>query len=275
MGKGWAAAAGFDPSEWSVVGYFYNGGSDDMHDAYRDDIKELRDRIGEDRLTEVLRINQCESCGTRFNHGALVADLGGDELVVGGICATEYFSLPNITALKQKEAAAIKKRREWAEAAAKKKAATLADNPGLEEALKTDHYIITDIGAKLEKWGDLSERQIALIFKIAKEEAERAAIAATEATEIKTPVVEGTDKITGTVLSTKYQDGYYGTTYKMLVKVETPAGVYKLWGTVPRALDENPGPKGRKVEFIADVETSKDDEFFGFYKRPRQARFLD
>jgi len=52
----------------------------------------------------------------------------------------------------------------------------------------------------------------------------------------------------------------------------------KVWGTVPEAAflnDPESGStlpldalKGREVEFTAAVERSRDDEHFGFYKRP-------
>jgi len=47
----------------------------------------------------------------------------------------------------------------------------LADNPGLEAALLTDHRIVNDIRARFLQWGKLSERQIALVLKIAQDAA--------------------------------------------------------------------------------------------------------
>lgn len=45
----------------------------------------------------------------------------------------------------------------------------LAEHPGLETALATDHYIVRDIAARFQQWGSLSEKQVALVLKLAGE----------------------------------------------------------------------------------------------------------
>lgn len=79
--------------------------------------------------------------------------------------------------------------------------------------------------------------------------------------------------ITGEILRMKYTDTPYGETHKMLVQVTTDAGVYKLWGSVPSALDGEVGfaEQGDTVTFTATVERSHNDEAFGFFKRPSKA----
>ena len=71
--------------------------------------------------------------------------------------------------------------------------------------------------------------------------------------------------VSGTVLSTKWQESDYGSTLKMLVDV----GTYRLWGSVPGALSVN---KGDTVSFMAQVEAK--EVGFGFFRRPTQAKVL-
>jgi hypothetical protein len=51
----------------------------------------------------------------------------------------------------------------------------LNQNPGLDAALNTDHRIVRDIKARFEQWGKLSPAQIALVFKLSKQQEEQAA----------------------------------------------------------------------------------------------------
>jgi hypothetical protein len=63
----------------------------------------------------------------------------------------------------------------------------------------------------------------------------RLAERADESPQVDAPA--GRQTITGTVLNTKWQDGGdYPDTFKMLVKVETGNGHYRVWATVPSAL---------------------------------------
>jgi hypothetical protein len=48
----------------------------------------------------------------------------------------------------------------------------LRQNPGLEAALQTDHRIVRDIRDSFFRFGRLSEKQIALVFKLHKEATE-------------------------------------------------------------------------------------------------------
>ena len=76
-------------------------------------------------------------------------------------------------------------------------------------------------------------------------------------------------EVTGTVLSTKWVENKYGSTLKMLV--EDRRG-FKVFGSVPSALEN---VRGRSVSFTAALEPSRDDEKFGFFKRPTKATFID
>lgn len=81
-----------------------------------------------------------------------------------------------------------------------------------------------------------------------------------------------TGKITveGEIVSFKCVDTDWGTTIKMLVKNEEG---WKVYGTVPKALNE--AEVGDVVRFTANVEASRDDTKFGFYKRPTRATLVE
>lgn len=97
-----------------------------------------------------------------------------------------------------------------------------------------------------------------------------AAKAAQEAEyEAAEPCPTGRVAITGDVITTKLQEGYYNDTWKMLVKDDRG---FKVWGSIPSSLK---AARGDRVTFMAAVEPSEDDEKFGFFKRPTKAVNLD
>ena len=89
----------------------------------------------------------------------------------------------------------------------------------------------------------------------------------------------GKQTVRGIIVSTRASDTDYGTSYKMLVKVTTPAGTWLCWSTVPQKLfdqanekiENNRGLieeiKGCEVQFSATLETGRDAHFC-FAKRP-------
>jgi hypothetical protein len=80
------------------------------------------------------------------------------------------------------------------------------------------------------------------------------------------PVPEGREKVEGVVISTKWVRGSYGDTHKMLV--EDDRG-FRIFGTVPNAIWDV--ERGARVRFVATMERSRNDEKFGFFKRPAKA----
>lgn len=101
------------------------------------------------------------------------------------------------------------------------------------------------------------------------DEAGRAAVKAAEAAGEIEPVPTGRVTVTGEVIgiSERYSD--YGVTIKLTVLDDRG---FKVWVTRPRAIDD--AERGDRVTFDATVEPSRDDEFFGFGKRPTKARIL-
>lgn len=114
----------------------------------------------------------------------------------------------------------------------------------------------------LKTWGSLTDRQCETVLA-------RAAEAAA-----KSPVVEGRGQVTGKIISTKWVDNGYGGAEKMLVADDRG---FKVWGTVPVALDDEVGDEalaGHRVEFTGTLKRSGDDEAFGFFSRPTKSHLL-
>lgn len=140
---------------------------------------------------------------------------------------------------------------------------------------------------KLNRYGELTDNQVAAALKAADRDEHRAAERAAEP-QPTTALVTGRREVVGVVLGTKNQDGYFRgeDTVKMLVQQDD---LNKVWGTVPQALfdavyelhkdDENfDGTqkllRGKRVRFTATVDRSSDDEHFGFFKRPTKAEVV-
>jgi hypothetical protein len=96
-----------------------------------------------------------------------------------------------------------------------------------------------------------------------------------------TPVPEGTQTVTGVVLSivNKYDPRYDKTTAKMTVRDDRG---FKVYGTLPRSLEysgyldgvSTGANRDDRVTFTAELTRSDRDQAFGFFKRPRDARKL-
>lgn len=208
----------------------------------------------------------CDHCGAHFHYGAMYKNENGEVAIVGNICASNKL---NMTAHEYADA----KLRTLVKRARSKAKADLAEfnlAPNRRIDLRADHYIVNDIRSKFRKWHSLSVKQWALVKKIAREGAERAARIEEDkknASPIPTELLDGRHTFKGEILATKWQASQFGDCLKMLVKDERN---FKVWGTAPNALwEEHTGSvKGMVVQFDATLEVSDDDETFGFYKRP-------
>jgi hypothetical protein len=157
--------------------------------------------------------------------------------------------------------------------------------PGLQEALENSkNPTIQDIRGKLYKWGELSKKQVKLVFWLYSQEKEATKPVEPVMEGQKVPVVEGKREISGTILSAKGKQGDYGFNIKLLI--ETTQGE-KLYGNItPKNMRELeaylgcgdlldcPGLKGTKVSFMATVAKSSQDEFFGFWQRMTKFKIL-
>ncbi len=153
--------------------------------------------------------------------------------------------------------------------------------------LREDHRIIRDIRAGLLRFGSLSEKQVALVVKLAAETRAKAL----EPAEVLVPVpdVNGRVRVSGEVVSCKWQENDYGGRLVMTVRVgDVATGAYLLWGSVPGGLadaadklrefgkNQSTGEilRGRRVAFDAAVSRSDRETHFGFFKRPTKPELL-
>jgi hypothetical protein len=282
----------FDPAEVEVVGYMDTrppilnadalfGLPKDMYDIIVSEFQQHR--------TEWLARNvelfgreypgsRCEHCGAHIRWAGIVRYTPtGQHFIVGEICAEERMSLSNRG---QHDARLVKMAAEHqaemlriAEAKATFYREHAAEAEYLFNEDRPYNDFMADLRDKLQRYGSLSDKQVACITRNIERDAERQArFAEREAKLADVPALaEGRYEITGTVRSTKWQENQFGGALKMLVEFDDGN---RVWGTVPKALGWD-GLEDRRVAFTAKVERSKDDEHFGFYSRPTGATYLD
>lgn len=136
---------------------------------------------------------------------------------------------------------------------------------------------LDDIATKAQRYGQVSEKQLALVTKLLAQ-IEQAAVdlVARQAEQAEVPdLVTGRRELVGEIVSVKWVENDYspygGGSLKMLVRLDDGTKVY---GTCPRSLDGE--LEGRRVEFTATVErsTKKPERTFGFFSRPTKARLI-
>lgn len=219
---------------------------------------------------------KCTACGTAFVYGEVWEHTPtGEHVHIGHICGTKYGLLVDRSAFEleagRRKAAAAVQAQKAANTEARK--AFLDATPGLEAALATNHPIVQDIAVKFRsQYTSLTEAQVKLVFKLANEKAAPEACDycqgahKIEECPDRKPVEEGRMEVRGRVLGTKTQESQYGTTLKMLVLLDYGS---KLWATVPAGLKGgNASLRGAKVKFVATVQRSEQDAYFGFGSRP-------
>lgn len=219
---------------------------------------------------------KCSVCGAHFSRGDVwVHEPTGEHIHIGWECAEKYELLVDRSEFEMR--AGNWKRAMGAYLQAKKnekeRSEFLEEHPGLAEALKTDHHIVRDIAGRFHADHALTDKQIALVMKLAYESHRPP-----EPT-VKAP--EGKQSFRGKVVSLKSQESAYGTTIKITVKVETQDGVWLAWGTAPAAILDAAcdalrdglaqGPKplmGATVELTATLGPGRDPHF-AIMGRPR------
>jgi hypothetical protein len=218
----------------------------------------------------------CDHCGARFNYGVVYRHNPTNELiVVGWICAEKTMDCDSRVELEYNRLVQrvhnMRKHVKAQQALTKRKNDLLALYPDMVELLECGHRIVQDIRSRFETTGYLSVAQMNLVRKLYAEEVHGA-----EKPEPKwLPVEEGRRELEGQILATKLVDGYYGSTYKMLVQIDRPEGSEKVWVTMPSNLIGQGEKKGKKVRFTCTVEKSQKDPTFGIGKRPTGASLLN
>ncbi len=215
---------------------------------------------------------QCTACGSHFVYGEVWRhEPTGEHIHLGNVCGAKYGLMVDRSAFEMaagraKAAAAKEIQRERN---AEERAEFLAKHPGLEEALAEDHGILRDIASRFKAYRSLSDKQVALALKIADEvrnppPAEK---------HVPAPIESGRQAVRGRVVSLKSYEGQFGTSLKMTVKIETPAGTWLAWGTCPSSICpavRGGCDRGDVVEFTAKLKPGR-DEHFALFSRPTKA----
>lgn len=219
------------------------------------------------RFSEHGGTGKCSVCGAHFGTGDVWRhNPTGEHINIGHNCADKYEMLAERgdfdAAMVSRDRARAAHR--LAEENRKAVESFCADHPGLADDLAVEHHIISDIAAKLRRFHSISDKQVALVRKIAAEARNP------PPAEKHVDAPEGRVVVRGKVVSTKVDEMYGGV--KMTVKVETPAGSWLAWGTAPSAILGN-GLKGCEVEFTATLKRGRDPHF-AILSRPTKARIV-
>ena len=231
--------------------------------------------------TESRDDGRCDHCGASIRYRAVMRHTPtGQAIQVGETCLDNRFGRAT------EEFRAMKKAAELDRAAHRIRKAVeawVAENPDMawmaSETATAEKagssWFVVDIARKFRAYGEVTERQVAAVRAAVVREAEfqarkrarDAERAAADAARPTAPVPTGRVTVSGEVFKVKYPEEYdqFPTT-KMLVQDDRG---FRVWGTVPSAISAV--KRGDRVSFSAEVEASKDDPQFGFYRRPTKA----
>lgn len=213
--------------------------------------------------------HRCHHCGVNIRYVAILRHTPtGDLIAVGETCLENRFDRATADFQRMRKQAQLDREQQRIKNGV---AAFVQDNPDLAflatgklpESISWNSFI-QDLSRKLRQYGDLSVAQVnAARRTMEKTTASQAAREQQKAAEALAPVadvVEGRIKISGVILGFKVVESDYGTVTKAIVADDRG---FRVFGTAPQA-----GEKGDHVTFTATVERSRNDPYFGFYKRP-------
>lgn len=261
------------PSNLITEDYIFLGAIDFHRDGSTERIATLA-RIREAHGSKWSRVHgasdQCNHCGAHLRYAAIMLhEPTGTLMFVGETCLDNRFGRATSEFHALRKQAELDRTVQHINA---EREAWIAKYPEVHaylEANRESNSFYHDLLRKIDKYGGLTPNQTAAVERGMVRDAEAKARRDAEVTKTRGPVPTGRIEITGTVLSTKWVQGfaYNQSTLKMLVELENGS---KVWGTVP-SRNENDIERGVKVTFTATVEASKDDASFGFFKRPTVA----
>jgi len=298
--------ANIRPEDYSYVGTFYQGPYSKFlldlsglasWDAFANTalMKQVHDEGG--YAGNWVNRASCDCCGANFLYGQVWMHKDSNELVaVGTTCGESTFGEDARASLELKN---MKSRiAAGKEAKARREAVEkfLSENEGLEAILdlgdlNSNEYeprTIADMKKKLNRYGSLSEKQIAFAKKLAeaietgetkakKDEEREARYAESIAERAKrlesaTPWEAGRTEIEGKIVSVREADPYaqYGSD-KMLLELDDGR---RCWGSIPSFVlqsadyEKLEDLKGLRVAFRARITLAAEDQYFAFYRRP-------
>lgn len=133
---------------------------------------------------------------------------------------------------------------------------------------------VRDLNAKLDRWGELSEAQIAAGFAAVQRDQAKKLEWANEAANAK-PAPTGLVTVEGEVKTIQFRANRFGGAWKALVK---NVDGWKVWTTVPKSLlavvENAEDLKGATVRFTANLGASDTDKAFAFASHPRNAQVI-
>lgn len=241
--------------------------------------------------------HQCGHCGAHLRYAALLSYLGSELIYVGEDCLDNRFqgTKAEFDALRKAAAEQAKATRARDDFNAFLVAhpelipATYLANvarPLIEDGLYAPNInwaanVIEDVLAKLQRYGSLSDKQIAFVAKLLAEveekvaaRVERDAAPVVEVEETRELAPSGRVQITGEVVHFKTETRTYGwneTTVTKILVVEDRG--FKVWVTLPASV--NGAAKHDRITFTATLEPSNDDKYFAFASRPVKASFVN
>lgn len=257
--------------------------ADDAQRPALDDRSILRREMARTKMTGPTAdrgFSQCHHCGAHMRYYAILLHVPTNTTIaVGETCLDNRFSLATSEFQSLRRQAALDRQAQRIKTAATEAIAAI-DNEAVRHALarETDLAALgltgwglntfSDIRRKLWNYGNLSDRQVALLVRLLGEIPERQAREAERAAEVEVPAPSGRVTFSGVVVSRKWHDNDFGGAMKMTVKVTTDAGIYLVWVTEPRNIDPEVGDT---VSLTATLSPSSDKPHFAFGKRPSKA----
>lgn len=222
----------------------------------------------------------CDHCGAHFNYGAAYTNTVTREVaIIGNRCAMDNLQLTAseyqdklarkaVKTAKTRALTAMNRKKRLAEVEA------MADEIG--EALRLDHPVCKNILEHFLKTGNISAGQEHLLNKIRVEQG-----LATRRCSCKKPqaakqaiVSDKGQIIIGKILGFKEELDQYSRSdedsYILKMIVEDSRG-FKVYGTCPASLQ---GKRNDIVQFTANLKPSDNDQYFGFFSRPRKSKVL-
>jgi hypothetical protein len=247
-------------------------------EAVRNYMRDLRDKVATSSVHRGL--SQCHHCGAHIRYGALLRHRPTDTYIaVGEICLENRFERATEEFQRLRKAAQLDRERvrkqeqinEFCEA--NPDLGFMANDPREFPASwpidARENSFVLDVAAKLRHYGSISERQINAVRKAVKRDRERRLERAQEEW-IPVPSRDERVRVEGVVLSTRWDHGYQGDlVQRMLLRVETTGGNYKIWGNAPSRLNVQ---RGDRIRFTVRITRSDRDDYFGFFKMDSGSR---
>jgi hypothetical protein len=201
---------------------------------------------------------RCNCCGMKITRGNFFKNKENSSIIyVGFDCADGLMKYRFNVAGAKKQTVAERRKKEVLNSIEK----TFAENPTLENALGANNKIVREIAQKFVQYGTISPKQIAFVHKLAAERKEYES----QSTPTPNGKVEGEFKILS-VKPTLIQQPYGNSYWTNKVLIQSVEFGWKAWGNIS---DDklNELKKGDIINGKFNVSSSKNDPYFGFFKR--------